>query len=973
MTLRRALVFFEIDVDYCANTYGSAPCTASVPTTGARKCFNSLGTCQDRGNFTNSPVTLRFAKDTDYLPKDIDITSPSIVDVSFSAGTISLGEDLGQRTSLTIKFKDHPHADTGAGFDKYLSDRPYNPFKQGTFWGKFKARNPYLRGRACRLIMGFLGQSLAEMETRHFVMDSFSGPTQEGEFTIIAKDVLKLADDERSQAPKFSSGTLAADISSGASSLQVNPAGVGMTDYKASGYVAIGGKEIVAFTRGWTGNDANAQLLLHFDGSNGATSTTDSSANARTMTRNGSAVLGTAQAKFGTASGEFPGTGGSHWSAADAAAWTFGGNFTLECHQRPTTLAADRTLLCHSTDINNMYRLYVTTTGRLRFEIVVSGVVTFSIQSATGIIVAATWAHVALVRNGNDWFLFKDGAIVATANNSVSITNFTSTFKIGASGNGTSDLMLGYIDEVRVSSIARWTAAFTVPDAQYVANGDVFTITRAQFGTTAIAHSTEDRVQMCVAYSAKDPAEIIYDLLANYADVPTAFLPLADWQTESANYLGRVYTACIPYPVGVRTLLCELIQQTASAMWWSDLDKQIRWQILRKIPAGAETYNEDVISEGTLNIEEQPDKRVSQCQVYFGQRNALEPLEREDNYINSSLSISLQTETDYGSPVIKTIFSRWIPRLGKAIAQRVGTIVLSRYEVPPRKATFELWRAEGFNRPILGGGANLEDRTLQDDTGARLAAPIQITRITPQLDRWMVEAEEALFSAEELDLNNRIVPIDASGFNLNLRTLHDSIYPVITNGTGITVTCVIASTVEIGSNSISLPAFDVGSWAATPPTIILQVRGTVQGKGGQGLNATTSSSLANGGTALKTRVAIQLDALGGKVWGGGGGGGGFGFGGGGGAGNAVGGGAANSFGGGTPGGAGSKTAGGPGGTSNNINGQGGTGGGPGLAGGSSFEPVGGTNTPGGSAGNAIDGISYVTVTQAGDRRGPEIN
>ena len=50
----------EIDLDYCDNTYGIAPCTAQVGVTGTQKCFNTAKTCQDRPNYIKSPKTYRF-------------------------------------------------------------------------------------------------------------------------------------------------------------------------------------------------------------------------------------------------------------------------------------------------------------------------------------------------------------------------------------------------------------------------------------------------------------------------------------------------------------------------------------------------------------------------------------------------------------------------------------------------------------------------------------------------------------------------------------------------------------------------------------------------------------------------------------------------------------------------------------------------------------------------------------------------
>lgn len=45
----------EIDQDYCSNTYGVAPCTASE--TGDNKCFQTLETCDDIPNYTLTGIT----------------------------------------------------------------------------------------------------------------------------------------------------------------------------------------------------------------------------------------------------------------------------------------------------------------------------------------------------------------------------------------------------------------------------------------------------------------------------------------------------------------------------------------------------------------------------------------------------------------------------------------------------------------------------------------------------------------------------------------------------------------------------------------------------------------------------------------------------------------------------------------------------------------------------------------------------
>lgn len=214
------------------------------------KCFNTLKTCQDPTNFDDEPITLRFAQAASYLPKEIE-SIDSLVAVDVTPGVISLGENLGQRATLEVTLSDHPWADTPPSqFDKYLADRDYDPFRRGTFWGKFRARHPYVRSRSIRLITGDLGQAIGDMETRHFVMESTNGPSPVGGlFTIVAKDVLKLADNDRAQAPAPSNGFLSGAIDLDDTAATLAPSGIGNIEYPASGYLNLGGSEIVAFTR----------------------------------------------------------------------------------------------------------------------------------------------------------------------------------------------------------------------------------------------------------------------------------------------------------------------------------------------------------------------------------------------------------------------------------------------------------------------------------------------------------------------------------------------------------------------------------------------------------------------------------------------------------------------------------------------------------------------------------------------------
>lgn len=453
--------------------------------------------------------TWRFAMPADYLPPEIDAI-PSIDSVSFTPARISLGKDLGERASLRISLRDHKHIFNG------------EPFDQGTFFGKWRGRyGTKLRGRELRLIRGQLGQSIEQMDTRYYVIESTDGPGFNGVYSIEAKDILKLADDDRAQAPALSNGSLAGSIDNAATEITLSPVGIGNAEYPASGWVCLGGKEVVSFTR----------------------------------------------------------------------------------------------------------------------------------------------------------------------------------------------------------------------------SGDVLTITRAQFGTVAQAHSSGDRVQLVLRYAGDDPADIIRDLLVNYAGVPDSYIPLSDWQEETANFLGVIYAATITEPTSVRELVSEIIEQAALALWWDDRARRVRLNVLREISTETATFGHDRILEGSFKVKEQGAKRISQIWTYYGQRDPTDRGAEEDNYRAVLADADLQRETEYGSAEIRKVKARWIET--ETAATRLNSIQLSRFRDPPRSFAFDVFRDVAI---APAGGYQLQWWGSQDETGVEQSVPVQITHVRLEPDRVYVEAEEMLAS-----------------------------------------------------------------------------------------------------------------------------------------------------------------------------------------------------------------------------------
>jgi hypothetical protein len=173
------------------------------------------------------------------------------------AGSDDRLDALGERGTVSATFSDHPYHDRF--MDKYARDRVtgaavlggvgYNPNDKGTFWTKFKARNPNYAGRPMRRISGYIVDGVVTIvSTRHFVISEIVGPDDNGSVDIKGKDILFLADNDKAVAPKTSRGILLTAVTVAVDqSFTLNPAGIG-SEYAASGFATIG-SELVAFTR----------------------------------------------------------------------------------------------------------------------------------------------------------------------------------------------------------------------------------------------------------------------------------------------------------------------------------------------------------------------------------------------------------------------------------------------------------------------------------------------------------------------------------------------------------------------------------------------------------------------------------------------------------------------------------------------------------------------------------------------------
>jgi hypothetical protein len=239
--------YVEIDINSCGHKYGKGLCNAVVGVTGDQKCFNTRNLsqdCQDKINFLPSVKTLRFAKPSNKLHKNVDYI-PSLESVSITSPRVKPGVSLGERYTASVSFRNHPHG--AAGVDPYYSERNYVPYQQGTFWGRFRAGNPFIKGQSARIIQGDATKPFEELETHNLIIDNFQGPNVGGKFSFSFVDMFRFLDNDKAKAPVVSNGYLSAPIDNTETIVTLSPAGIG-EEYPLVGIASIG-KEAVTFTR----------------------------------------------------------------------------------------------------------------------------------------------------------------------------------------------------------------------------------------------------------------------------------------------------------------------------------------------------------------------------------------------------------------------------------------------------------------------------------------------------------------------------------------------------------------------------------------------------------------------------------------------------------------------------------------------------------------------------------------------------
>tara|TARA_R110002020_G_scaffold173776_4_gene364729 strand:- start:331 stop:2070 length:1740 start_codon:yes stop_codon:yes gene_type:complete len=231
--------------------------------------------------------------------------------------------------------------------------------------------------------------------------------------------------------------------------------------------------EIIGETTEEPTPDWDTLLLIHSNTSDASTTFVDSSPYGHTISANGSAQHDTAQKKFGTSSMLFDGNG-DYLSISDHSVFDLSQykGITIDCWLKTNGSITSKGILHQGEgDPVTNFDWYINGSGKFQAITVGNGSAGSVHPTSTTSINDSAWHHLAMIAVGGKLYVAVDGTFEHNESYTNNVGGNVSTdLRIGKArspGTGDEFTIDGWIDEVRISSVARWESNFTPPTSPY--------------------------------------------------------------------------------------------------------------------------------------------------------------------------------------------------------------------------------------------------------------------------------------------------------------------------------------------------------------------------------------------------------------------------------------------------------------------------------------------------------------------------
>lgn len=161
---------------------------------------------------------------------------PYLISCASEPPKVNPSQDIGIRATASVSLKNFISNDSYELKGSYSNRRI-----EGSFWAKMFARNEF-KFRDARILRGYTDDGYFHAENfqiEHYVIDQYQEPSLDGSVRFSLVDVLALTDGINVKVPTVTSGILAANLSSGATTCTFNALDTA-SEYGTTGYWIIG-------------------------------------------------------------------------------------------------------------------------------------------------------------------------------------------------------------------------------------------------------------------------------------------------------------------------------------------------------------------------------------------------------------------------------------------------------------------------------------------------------------------------------------------------------------------------------------------------------------------------------------------------------------------------------------------------------------------------------------------------------------
>lgn len=406
-----------------------------------------------------------------------------------------------------------------------------------------------------------------------------------------------------------------------------------------------------------------------------------------------------------------------------------------------------------------------------------------------------------------------------------------------------------------------------------ISGDDVIGVSRGEFNTQPDAHSEGDLVQICLEYASETVDDIGYDLLVNYANIDPSYINQAEWSAEVSGAFVNTYSVLITEPTGVQELIGEFAQSAPHYYFWDERVNRIRLKALQPPPADAQRLNwESNFIAGSTGVQDKQDMRISTVIINYGIFDPTKDLDEVSNYRASYVREDTDSVTNYGQRAYKTINSRWISSDNKTAAVLAAARIGRRFSDAPRMISFDVDAKDADF--WTGDSVSCQTDLIEQPGGGYPYLPYQIISASER-NNYQYSALEHTYGdpvpgdEDVEDPNVRLVFISGNqdrlsdpdtGSPRNLRDLFESVYGTGTLDSELDIRFIFESNAVAGSSDNTEYAVKTGSWPELTTPILISNAGLILGKGGDGANV--GGIPEDGGSAIQLEDDIRLDNAG---------------------------------------------------------------------------------------------------------------